>query len=289
MLKTLYLGNLYGTKIYIHWSFWILAIVVFLSNMSKGFGPAVSALGFIFSVFACVFLHELGHALAARKFGRPTLDITLLPIGGVARIQGSKPDPWSDGWIAIAGPIVNFAIALVLMLGIFLGLLPSVDLTKISITDLSWAQQLLIANIAIGVFNLLPLFPLDGGRILRSLLCYFTTRERAIDLSARIGQWGSGLWIAFCLWHLDFFGILFGVVLFGINSFERLKTKMIVIQQTGQNWPFPTNQDDPFGFGRPSRSDTIDAEDVRVVEGEIVEDADPYDFDEFRRRNFPRP
>lgn len=289
MLKTLYLGNLYGTKIYIHWSFWILAIVVFLSNMSKGFGPAVSALGFIFSVFACVFLHELGHALAARKFGRPTLDITLLPIGGVARIQGSKPDPWSDGWIAIAGPIVNFAIALVLMLGIFLGLLPSVDLTKISITDLSWAQQLLIANIAIGVFNLLPLFPLDGGRILRSLLCYFTTRERAIDLSARIGQWGSGLWIAFCLWYLDFFGILFGVVLFGINSFERLKTKMIVIQQTGQNWPFPTNPDDPFGFGRPSRSDTIDAEDVRVVEGEIVEDADPYDFDEFRRRNFPRP
>lgn len=289
MLKTLYLGNLYGTKIYIHWSFWILAIVVFLSNMSKGFGPAVSALGFIFSVFACVFLHELGHALAARKFGRPTLDITLLPIGGVARIKGGKLDPWPDGWIAIAGPMVNFAIALVLMLGIFLGLLPSVDLSKISISDLSWARQLLIANIAIGLFNLLPLFPLDGGRILRCLLCFFTSRERAIDLSARIGQWGSGLWIAFWLWHLDFFWMIFGIVFFGINTFERIKTKMIVVQQTGQAWPFPIDPNDPFGFGRPSRSDTIDAEDVRVVEGEIVEDADPYDFDEFRRRNFPRP
>ncbi|MFM2012009.1 MAG: putative zinc metalloprotease Rip3 [Planctomycetota bacterium] len=289
MLQTLYLGKIYGTKIYIHWSFWILAIVVFLSNVSKGFGPAVSALGFIFSVFACVFLHELGHALAARRFGRPTLDITLLPIGGIARIQGSKIDPWSDGWIAIAGPMVNFAIALVLTLGIFLGLFPAMDLSKISISDLSWAQQLLIANIAIGVFNLLPLFPLDGGRILRCLLCYFTSRESAIDVSARIGQWGSGLWIAFCLWNLDFIGMIFGVVLFGINTFERIKTKLIVVQQRGQSWPFPTDPNDPFGLDRPSRSDTIDAEDVRVVEGEIVQDTDPYGSDEFRQRNFPRP
>lgn len=290
MFKTLYLGNLYGTKIYIHWSFWILALFVFLGNLSRGFGPATAALGFVFSVFGCVFLHELGHALAARYFGRPTLDITLLPIGGIARIQGGRLDPWPDGWIAIAGPIVNFAIALVLWLGLFVGALPAMDLGKIS--ELSWAQQLLVANLALAIFNLLPLFPLDGGRILRSLLCYFTSREKAIDFSARVGQWGAGLWILFCLWHLDFIGVIFGVVLFGINSFQRLQSRLIVINQSGRAWPFPTDPRDPFGFdgyGRPERSDTIDAEDVRVVDGQAYDDRDDYGADSYRQRNFPKP
>ena len=297
MLKTLYLGNLFGTKIYIHWSFWILALFVFLGNLSQGLGHAVSSLGLIFAVFACVFLHELGHALAAKYFGRPTLDITLLPIGGIARIQGGKLDPWPDGWIAIAGPMVNFAIALVLGSGLLIGALPSIELGKSKISEMSWAQQLLIANLALAVFNLLPLFPLDGGRILRSLLCYVTSREKAMDISARVGQWGAGLWILFCLWNLDFIGVVFGIVLLGINSFQRLQSKLIVLQQSGRTRPFPSDPNDPFGFersARPGRSDTIDAEDVRVVEGQLYEenkDYNPGDYDpnDYRRRNFPRP
>jgi Zn-dependent protease len=287
MFKTLYLGNIYGTKIYIHWSFWILALIVFLSNLSQGFGAAVSAVGFVFSVFACVFLHELGHAWAARRFGRPTLDITLLPIGGIARIQGGTLDPWPDGWIAIAGPLVNFAIAAILGLGLSVGALPSMDFTKIS--QMSWAQQLLIANLALAVFNLLPLFPLDGGRILRSLLCYFTSRPRAIEYSARIGQWGAGFLILFFLWNLDFVGVLFGIVLYGINSLQRLQSKLIVIQQSGRSWPFPVNPNEPFGFDPPQwprRSDTIDAEQVRQVDQTYDYDEG---FDQDQRRNFPRP
>ena len=293
MFQTLYLGNPFGTKLYIHWSFWILALFVFLSNLSNGFGQAVSALGFIFAVFACVFLHELGHALAARYFGRKTLDITLLPIGGIARIQGGKLDPWPDGWIAIAGPVVNFAIAMVLWFGIFLGAFPSLELKNLS--SLSWAQQLLIVNLALGLFNLLPLFPLDGGRILRCLLCYFTSREKAVDFSAQVGQWGSGLWVLFCLWHWDFIGAIFGVVLFGINSLQRLQSKLINLQESRPTWTYPTNPNDPFGFDRanrsgfPGRADTVDAVDVRVVEGESSNPNDRVDPEDPRNRYLPRP
>jgi len=294
MFKTLYLGNLYGTKIYIHWSFWILAIFVFVGNLSRGFGPATAALGFVFSVFACVFLHELGHALAARYFGRPTIDITLLPIGGIARIQGGKLDPWPDGWIAIAGPMVNFSIALVLWIGLFLGATPAIDVRNIS--ELSWAHQLLIANLALGLFNLLPLFPLDGGRILRSLLCYFTSRENAVDISARVGQLGAVLWILYCLWHLDFIGVFFGIVIYGINSFQRLQSRMIVVNPSGRSWPFPTDNDGPFGFEsatRQGRSDTIDAEDIRIVVDREYDKPADYDSqndesDDNLGRNLPR-
>jgi Zn-dependent protease len=272
MFRTLYLGTIFGTKIYIHWSFWILAIFVFLTNLSRGWGAAVSALGFVFSVFGCVFLHELGHVLAARYFGRPTLDINLLPIGGVARIQGGKLDPWPDGWIALAGPTVNFAIATLLLLGLSIGALPSLEWAKFS--ELSWAQQLLVANIALAVFNLLPLFPLDGGRILRALLCYFTSRQNAVDISARVGQWGSGLWILFCLWHLDFIGVLFGIVLFGINSFQRIQSRLVILHPNSPPWP-------------TGRSDTIDAEEVRVVEGQLDQDREPYGWTEPPGRNFP--
>lgn len=289
MLKTLYLGNLYGTKIYIHWSFWILAIFVFVGNLSRGFGPATAAVGFIFSVFACVFLHELGHALAARFFGRPTIDITLLPIGGIARIQGGKLDPWPDGWIAFAGPVVNFVIATVLWLFLFLGALPTIDLSRIG--ELTWAQQLLVANIALAVFNLLPIFPLDGGRILRSLLCYFTSREKAIDISARVGQFGAGLWILFSLWHLDFFGVIFGVAIYSINAFQRLQSKWIVVNQSGRTWPFPEDDTNPFGFDTPGhrgRADTIDAEDVRTVEDREFSNSVIQEPEDDDRRPYPR-
>ena len=287
MFKTLYLGNIYGTKIYIHWTFWILALIVFFSNVSRGVGPAISAVGFIFSVFACVFLHELGHAGAARYFGRPTLDITLLPIGGIARIQGGQLDPWPDGWIAIAGPVVNFAIAILLGLGLSIGALPALELSKIQ--EMSWAQQLLVANLVLAVFNLMPLFPLDGGRILRCLLCYFTSRENAIEYSARVGQFGAGFLTLFFLWNWDFMGVLFGIVLYGINSFERLQSKLIVINQSGRAWPFPTHPNEPFGFdppGWPRRSDTIDAEQVRQVDR--PNDSQD-DSDQHPRRNFPAP
>lgn len=287
MFKTLYLGNIYGTKIYIHWTFWILALIVFFSNVSRGVGPAISAVGFIFSVFACVFLHELGHAGAARYFGRPTLDITLLPIGGIARIQGGQLDPWPDGWIAIAGPVVNFAIAILLGLGLSIGALPALELSKIQ--EMSWAQQLLVANLVLAVFNLMPLFPLDGGRILRCLLCYFTSRENAIEYSARVGQFGAGFLTLFFLWNWNFTMVLFGIVLYGINSFERLQSKLIVINQSGRAWPFPIHPNEPFGFdppGWPRRSDTIDAEQVRQVDR--PNDSQD-DLDQHPRRNFPAP
>lgn len=273
MFKTIYLGKLYGTKIYIHWSFWILAILVFLMQLPSGLERAMSMLGFVFAVFGCVFLHELGHALAARSFGRSTLDITLLPIGGVARIQGGDLDPWPDGWIAAAGPAVNFAIAfliwvsasLVFAFRLGLGWDDASMFDFNMLPEWTWAKQLLFANLVLAVFNLIPAFPLDGGRIFRSLLCAVVDRSRAIDISSRVGQWIAAIWILYSLIRLDFLGVVFGIVIYGINAAQRLQSQWIVVSRGGGSGSDSTPYS-PGPWGAANQGDTIDAVEVRHVE-----------------------
>ncbi len=287
MFKTLYLGSLYGTKIFIHWSFWILAILIFMTQLPNGLTRALALLGFVFAVFACVFLHELGHALAARSFGRKTLDITLLPIGGVARIEGGQIDPWPDGWIAAAGPAVNFLIAFLLWAGVSIaavfrmdfawGDFPWIDFKQLP--EWTWAKQLLVANLLLAFFNLIPAFPLDGGRIFRSLLCFRVSRQNAIEISSRVGQWIAGMWILYSLIQFDLLGVFFGIAIFAINAAQRLQSQWIVVGQDGvfrgtspMGWPgAPFNETDSFGntssFGNTgSFGDTIDAVDVRNLD-----------------------
>ena len=294
MIRSLYLGSIAGTKIYIHWSFWILAIVIFLSNLSNGIDSALRIVGFIFAVFACVFLHELGHALTAKHFGLRTLDIILLPIGGVARIAASRFDAWVDGWIAIAGPAVNIALAGLLGVGIWLFGGETVSWTAFK--DLNWAQQLLLANVGLALFNLLPVFPLDGGRVLRALFCYWMSPSTATNASARIGQWISGLWIIYALLQLDFLGVFFGVAIFLVNTFQRLKTRLIIL---GQGRPtgggFSEEAWDPFGgagrggaspfdnpfdrrYERRYERGTIDAVEVREIDPDDL-NSEPSDLE----------
>lgn len=283
MLQTLYVGNVYGTRIYIHWSFWLLAIVVFLGNLGSGFSAAMSVLGFVFAVFACVFLHELGHALAARAFGRATRDITLLPIGGVARIEGQDLDAWADGWIAVAGPAVNFGIAAVLMLGSAIAgssaVPPAAQLAQMTPT-----QQLILANLVLAISNLIPALPLDGGRLLRSLLCYGLDRPRAYLLAGRIGQWTSGILILLSLVWFQLMGVLFGGLLFLINTAQRMQAYLMMVNSqgfpsgAGGNGPFPYSPWNQGPWSRPpgsepdwepraggGRGDTVDAIEVREV------------------------
>lgn len=283
MLQTLYVGNFYGTRIYIHWSFWILALLVFLGNLPSGFSVAMSVLGFVFAVFTCVLLHELGHALAARAFGRATRDITLLPIGGVARIEGSDQDAWADGWIAFAGPAVNLAIACVLgMLHWVFGEPGAAAPTELA--QMSPLQQLLLANLFLAISNLIPIFPLDGGRILRSLLCYRFDRPTAHGIASRVGQWGSGLLILLGIVWFNFGMFLMGLILLMVNTFQRLQSRIVILQRDAQSqspdgtawggpwsggqWPggpWSGGQWPGSAEGRRPYGDTIDAVDVREV------------------------
>ncbi len=181
-----HLGRLAGIDVRIHWTFLLLPIWIYYSSLAAGSGAvaATVAVLLVFAIFGCVVLHELGHSLTARRFGIPTRDITLLPIGGVASLQRIPRSPWQELAIAIAGPAVNVVIATVLF-----ALLPVLAATSIfSGGVLAFFGQLAWVNVALVVFNMLPAFPMDGGRVLRALLAMGMPYRNATRLAASVGQ-----------------------------------------------------------------------------------------------------
>jgi Zn-dependent protease len=205
------LANLAGIDVYVHWSFWILPGWMLMSAMSSsGFVAAVSTVAFLFAVFGCVVLHELGHALAARQFGIGTRDITLYPIGGVASLNEIPRSPVKELVIALAGPAVNVVIA-----GAILGgtLLAGVGyrLSFSHVPGWNFLVELMFVNIGLVVFNLLPAFPMDGGRVLRSFLAMQLPYERATAIAARIGK---GMAVVLGLLGLFYSGSLVLVAMF---------------------------------------------------------------------------
>lgn len=183
---SLTIGTIAETKVRLHWTF--LAFLVWLaiaSLLSDGLDAALSGTIFMVAVFACVLAHEFGHILTARHFGIPSPDVTLLPIGGIARMQAFPERPGQGLAVALAGPAVNLAIAAVLIL---LGIKPSAVHHAVALRPDSVLPALVSINLALAVFNLLPAFPMDGGRALRAILAYFTDRTRATRIAAGIGQ-----------------------------------------------------------------------------------------------------
>ncbi len=183
------LGAFRGIDVHIHWTFWLLMIFYTLSaTLSGGLAEGLLTATFVALLFACVLAHEFGHALAAARYGIPTRDITLLPIGGLARLERMPEEPKQELVIALAGPMVNVVIAAILWLGIqtFGG---NAQLTPDLLLSDSLAGGLLKANIALVLFNMLPAFPMDGGRVLRSLIAMRVSHLRATEIAARIGRW----------------------------------------------------------------------------------------------------
>jgi Zn-dependent protease len=179
-----------GVDLRVHVTFFLLLLWFGISAGLETHSVAGAARGLLFVciVFVCVVLHELGHAMMARRYGIATRDITLLPIGGIARLTEIPRDPRAEALISLAGPAVNFAIAFVLWL-----LLPSeglVDALAAAARDeqVPLVVSVLLVNLSLGGFNLLPAFPMDGGRVLRALLSLRLSALRATRIAARIGQ-----------------------------------------------------------------------------------------------------
>ncbi len=221
------LGRIAGIRLLVHWTFLLLIGWIVLSQLSRGGNTAdvLMNVTFVLAIFGCVVLHELGHALTARRYGIGTRKITLLPIGGIASLERIPDDPKQELWVALAGPAVNVAIALLLLIVTpAANLVPDPDALSV-VTVGGFLASLLFANALLVVFNLIPAFPMDGGRVLRALLALRLGRIRATQIASSLGQL---LAVGFVVWGL------FGnpmLVLIGIFIFFGAQSENVVVQQ----------------------------------------------------------
>lgn len=190
MGHSLLIGRVAGVRLFIHWTFLLLLgfIVASQALHGSGAGAIMATVGFVLVLFVCVVLHELGHALMAKHFGYPTRSITLLPIGGVATLEVMPESPRQELLVALAGPAVNVLIALAL----FPFISSTEAFTQPDLGQLTTLHNFLLAlfriNVMLVFFNMLPAFPMDGGRVLRALLALWLDRLRATRIAAGLGK-----------------------------------------------------------------------------------------------------
>jgi Zn-dependent protease/CBS domain-containing protein len=202
MKWSLRLGTYFRIPVYMHLTFLLLlAWVGIMYWVEFHSGDAVlNGIVFIVLIFVCVVLHEFGHALMARRYGIRTRDITLLPIGGLARLERMPDDPKQELWVALAGPAVNLVIAVLLWTLLSAGG-AFVPLERIGMTSGPFLERLMLVNLFLLAFNLIPAFPMDGGRVLRALLATRLEYTRATNVAATIGQL-----VAFAFGFIGLFG-----------------------------------------------------------------------------------
>lgn len=213
MMRSYTVGQIHGIDVKVHPTFALvlLWVVYEWGGRSGGLGTIAFGLILVALVFGCVVLHELGHAVMAQHFGIRVHDITLVPIGGVARIEQNPTSSSSEILIALAGPAVNIAIAVALAPAVILvGLVRGFASFGSYLSEPTIAAPgglllyLVATNVMLVLFNLLPAFPLDGGRVLRASLLRYVDRERATAIAVVVAQVMAVGFAAAGVWLKDF-------------------------------------------------------------------------------------
>ncbi|HMP98383.1 MAG TPA: site-2 protease family protein [Cyclobacteriaceae bacterium] len=216
MKYSLSLGRLAGISIFVHWTFLILIGWIVYINLRQGHDviDVIWSILFVLTLFACVTFHELGHALAARRYNIKTRNITLLPIGGLAQLEAIPEKPKEELVVALAGPLVNIVIAFLLYPFVVLGpeITEELDITKLS--HHNFLASLMIVNVWLAVFNMIPAFPMDGGRVLRALLSFKFERALATRMAASVGQLLAIGFIIFAIFIGHIFLAFIGIFIF---------------------------------------------------------------------------
>jgi len=217
------IGRFSGIDLKIHATFAIIILWVIYNHIIAGddLRTTVESLIFVLTIFTCVILHEFGHALTAKKYGIKTLDIILLPIGGVARLERMPEDPKQELWVTLAGPAVNVLIAFIIFLILFLTGSPIPLVNTDFFTD-SFLANLMALNIILVVFNMLPAFPMDGGRVLRALLALRMEYAKSTKIASKIGKAMAILFGIIGLFSNPFLVFIAAFVWFGANQEEKM-------------------------------------------------------------------
>lgn len=225
-MRSLKLGTFAGIPVKLHWTFFLLVLFIAYVAFSESLsGQHTLWFGlYVLTLFFCVVLHEYGHALAARYYGVKTRDIVLSPIGGVARLEKLPEKPFQELVIAFAGPLVNIVIALIVSMLLFMVADGSISLEDADILSIDGSQEfwlfVLILNLALFFFNLIPAFPMDGGRVLRSLLAMRWGRVRATRWASIVGRTLAVGFVIFGLMYQLYLLAFIGVFIFLSASAE---------------------------------------------------------------------
>lgn len=253
MNSALRIATFFDIPVRVHWSFLLIFVYVAYTGSNQGWDVANMAwsLIFVLALFGCVVLHEFGHALTARRFGVKTRDIILSPIGGVARLDRLPEKPLQEFLVAVAGPLVNVAIALLLapylltisgeartmLFNILLN--PDGNYFPIGLSQFDYfVAGLILLNLMLALFNMIPAFPMDGGRVLRALLSIRLERHRATQIAAYIGQGLAILFVGYGLFFAsNIFYLLIGGFVFmaAAGEYRMVRTQRVLQQYTVQD------------------------------------------------------
>ncbi len=211
------LGRVAGIPLRVHWTFWILVALVVVAEWSAGRAAVVAGLAWIVALFGFVVVHELAHCVVARRRGARVLGIVLFPLGGLSRLESMPERPSDELAVAIAGPAASVVVGIGLL---FVGLVVGARVWPPTLFAGQWWARLGWLNVLLGLFNLLPALPMDGGRVLRALLERHRSRLDATVLAARIAWYiGAAMLVAGFL--VDIWLMLIGVfVLLGARAEE---------------------------------------------------------------------
>jgi Zn-dependent protease len=231
-------GRLFGIKLRIHLTFFLLLAFVFVTDIKEGYKQAGLSVLFVCAIFACVVIHELSHSLVARRFGREPKSITLLPIGGVAEIDLMPAKPSQEIMISIVGPATNIIIAILLALLGGLKLAAAIEKSNLTASQ-SFLANLIAANIVLAVFNLIPALPMDGGRVFRSILALKFGFLRATLWAVAIGKVIAVLFIILGFRYDPWLALIGFFIFSGADSEKRQAIYLTMLAQRPPDLTIP--------------------------------------------------